>query len=253
MLTVSDTAYSIAAIRALESEKPEAERIFEDPYARVFAAAGTHAAAGTALFISLPFFRDAIRLRTRSIDDFVREGLSAGLTQIVLMGAGLDARGMRMPEIARVGARVYEVDFPALLEKKRAILEEAGVTVPEHIAHVPCDFGDEFAASLTAGLEARGFRAGAGVIFVWEGVLPYIDQNAIDRCLRFMASIGGAGSRLAVEYWAEFFAPDSALNRVQKMGFTRLEEASFDALWRRYLPGEPHENAATIRLGVAFV
>ena len=253
MLTVSDTAYSISAIRALESEKPAAERIFDDPYAHVFAAAGAHAAEGTKRFLSLPFFRDAIRLRVRGIDDFVRDGLTAGLTQIVLMGAGFDTRGMRIAEIARAGARVFEVDFPVVLDKKRAILENAAIAVPEHIVSVPCDFSDEFESTLVPALEKHGFRAGAGAIFVWEGVIAYIDQQAIDRCLRFMARAGGPGSRLAVEYWAESFAPEGPLERMRKMGFTRLEETSFDSLWRRHLPGDPHENAAMMRLGVAFV
>lgn len=35
MLTVSDTAYAIAFIRAQEAELPEGERLFEDPCARI--------------------------------------------------------------------------------------------------------------------------------------------------------------------------------------------------------------------------
>jgi hypothetical protein len=40
-------------------------------------------------------------------------------------------------------------------------------------------------AGLAADLEARGFRAGAGALFVWEGVLAYIDDAAIDATLAF--------------------------------------------------------------------
>ena len=36
MLTRADTAYSIAFVRAMESERPVAERLFEDPYAAFF-------------------------------------------------------------------------------------------------------------------------------------------------------------------------------------------------------------------------
>lgn len=50
------------------------------------------------------------------------------------MGAGFDARGLRLPEIAERGAAVYEVDFAALLETKRAILPAAGVALPPSIA-----------------------------------------------------------------------------------------------------------------------
>src|SRR5689334_2662168 len=237
MLIVSDTAYSIAVVRAREGEKPEAEQLFEDPYARVFAAAGAHAAEGTARFFSLPFFQEGIRLRTRAIDDFVREGLAAGLTQIVLLGAGFDARAMRMPEIARAGAKVFEVDFPALLEKKRALLEAAGFAVPDHVVAVRCDFAGDFEAPLTSALEARGFRPGKGAIFVWEGVVAYIDRSAIDRSLRFMARAGGPGSRLVLDFGPNAFDPEGPLERARGAGFTRFDEVGFDILWRRYLRG----------------
>ncbi|HEY2370443.1 MAG TPA: hypothetical protein VGH87_28800 [Polyangiaceae bacterium] len=52
-LTVADTAYSIAAIRADEHE------LFEDPYAKHFAASGAHAEEGTRRYLSLPFFATA--------------------------------------------------------------------------------------------------------------------------------------------------------------------------------------------------
>jgi O-methyltransferase involved in polyketide biosynthesis len=39
MLTAADTAFAIATVRARESELPEAERLFEDPYAKIFVAA----------------------------------------------------------------------------------------------------------------------------------------------------------------------------------------------------------------------
>ena len=247
MLTVADTAYSIAVIRAEESERPAAERLFEDPYAPLFAAAGAHAGEGTARFLSLPFFRDGVRLRTRFIDDAVREGLHAGLDQVVLLGAGFDCRGMRLPEIAARGASVFEVDLAEQLDAKRALLAAAGVTVPPSLAYVPCDFAADFGEALTAAMVESGFRAGVGALFVWEGVIGYIDDVAIDRSLAFMVRAGGPGTRLVVT------AGQSVLDRARRVGFTATEEHGCDALWRRYLPGEPHENAWVARLGTAVV
>jgi O-methyltransferase involved in polyketide biosynthesis len=40
--TVADTAFSIALVRAEERLRPEPERLFDDPYAAIFAAAGAH-------------------------------------------------------------------------------------------------------------------------------------------------------------------------------------------------------------------
>src|SRR5215475_7762312 len=104
MLTVADTAFAIAAVRAEETLRPPDERLFEDPYASLFRAAGVHAEDGTRRYLDLPFFRDGIRLRTRSIDDALSDGVATGLAQIVLLGAGFDARALRTPTLAAQGA-----------------------------------------------------------------------------------------------------------------------------------------------------
>src|SRR5262245_52694974 len=63
--TVADTAFSIAVVRAEEDSRPEGDRLFTDPYASAFMAAGTHVGESTQRFLDLPFFRDGVRLRTR--------------------------------------------------------------------------------------------------------------------------------------------------------------------------------------------
>ncbi len=252
MLTVSDTAYTVAVVRAEEGERPASERLFDDPYATLFRAAGGHAAEATARLLELPLVRAGVRLRTRFIDDFLREGLSAGTTQVVLFGAGFDTRAFRMPEIAACGARVYEVDLAGQLEQKRALLATAGVPLPGHVAHVACDFmAADFAPALTAGLEAAGLRRGAGALFVWEGVTPYIDDPAVDRSLAFMAGAGGPGTRVVFDYGAPRFDPVSAAERTRRAGFSGFEEVDYDVLWRRYLPGEPPPMASMLRIAVA--
>jgi len=252
--SVADTAFSIAVVRAEEADRPPAERLFDDPFAHLFAAAGQHAAEATQRFLELPFFRDGVRLRTRYIDDAVREGVKAGLNQIVLLGAGFDARGLRMPEIAEQPVSVFEVDTPAQLERKRTVLKHAGVKVPARLAYVPFDFdAPEFASSLTAALSERGFRPGEGAVFVWEGVIGYIDDAAIDQSLRFMAVAGGARSRVVFTFAQIGFETDTATARARRAGFRSCEELAGDELWRRYLPGEPYLTAWVMRVGTAIV
>ncbi len=254
VLTSADTAYAIAYMRAEEGRRPLAERLFEDPYASLFADSGQHAMEGTRRFLALPFFLEGIRLRTRAYDDFVREGLAAGVTQIVLLGAGFDARGLRLPEIPAHGARVYEVDFPQQLENKRRILAAGSVALPPWIAHVACDLAAPGCADqLAADLETSGFRLGAGAHVIMEGVAAYIDRTALDDNLRFVARAGGPGSTVGFEYGEGLFDQGPADARIRGLGFTRWREVGFDALWRRYLPGEPHPNAAFTRIGFATV
>jgi methyltransferase (TIGR00027 family) len=252
--SVADTAFSIAVVRAEEALRPEGDRLFDDPYASFFAAAGADAAESTQRFLDLPFFREGVRLRTRYIDDAVREGLKAGLDQIVLLGAGFDARGLRMPEIAARRASVYEIDIPDQLERKRAVLKSAGVKLPAGLAYVPFDFdAPDFASSLTSALEGKGFRTGEGALFVWEGVIGYIDDVAIDQSLRFMASAGGARSRVVFTFAQIGFETDTATDRTRRAGFCSCEEIAGDDLWRRYLGGEPHPNAWVTRIATTIV
>jgi methyltransferase (TIGR00027 family) len=251
VLTSADTAYSIAHMRAEEGRRPLAERLFEDPYASLFADAGQHAMEGTRRFLELPNVVDSVRLRTRAYDDFVREGLAAGATQIVLLGAGFDARGLRLPEIPAHGARVYEVDFPQQLENKRTILAAGGIALPPWVAHVGCDLAlPGFEDRLAADLERAGFRLGGGARVIMEGVAPYIDVPTFDKNLGFVARACGPGSTVGFEF-VEGVDKVRADTRIRGLGFTRWEEVGFDTLWRRYLPGEPHPNAFFLKIGFA--
>jgi O-methyltransferase involved in polyketide biosynthesis len=74
VVTVANTAFSIAVVRAEDGDRPGGVRLFVDPYARLFAAAGANAAKATQRFLDLPLFRDGVRLRTRLIDEAVRDG-----------------------------------------------------------------------------------------------------------------------------------------------------------------------------------
>jgi methyltransferase (TIGR00027 family) len=252
VLTTSDTAFSIAAVRAEEGSRPPHERLFEDRYAILFRAAGGHAEAGTQRYLDLPFFRDGIRLRTRFIDDVLGAALDSGIDQIALLGAGFDARALRIPGIAARGARVYEIDLPDQLERKRAVLAAGGVTLPEWVSYIACDLtAPDYEATLARALEDSGFRRDRGALFIWEGVTTYIGVAATDRCLRFMAALVSAGSQVVFDVGTSFFSPASLGEHVSRAGFASCEAHRADELWRRYLAGEPHPAAGVFRMVVA--
>lgn len=250
MLTAADTAFSIAAVRAEEGLRPPGERLFEDPYAALFRAAGAHAAEGTKRFLDLPFFRDGIRLRTRFVDDVLAGALGAGIEQIVLLGAGFDARALRVPMIATRGARVFEIDLPDQLERKREILASGGFALPAWDAYVPCDLTADYEHELPPALEVRGFRRDRPALFIWEGVTAYIGVAATDRALRFMATVGASGTRVVFDVGASFFGPETVTDHALRAGFTSCEAHGADELWRRYLPGDPHPAAWVFRMAV---
>jgi len=249
MLTAADTAFSIAAVRAEERLRPPHERLFDDPYASLFRALGAHAEAGTKRYLDLPFFRDGIRIRTRFIDDVLGMALDTGRDQVVLLGAGFDTRAHRVPAIA--AARVYEIDLAEQLERKRAVLEAAGVTMPTGLSYIACDLtAPSYETTLDRALEAAGFRRDRGSLVIWEGVTTYIGVAATERSLRFLASLVSPRSQIVFDVGTRFF-PTAIAEHVVLAGFASCEVYGGDELWRRYLTDEPHAAAGVFQMVVA--
>jgi methyltransferase (TIGR00027 family) len=249
---VTDTAAAIARVRAWERELPAAERLFDDPYAHLFAD-GAAADEAVRLFLSAPLFRCHIRIRTRFIDDTVRAALADDVRQIVNLGAGFDSRALRLPEIAAAEADVYEVDLGAQLQRKVEILLRAGVAYPAFAHPVPADFTvDGFEVALGADLEAAGFDTGRPAIAICEGVFSYLDDAACDRMLHWVATMGSAGSRLVFNYPVSRFGPDDLVPRVRAAGFSWLDDASLADVYGRYFSDDPPPHGDLYRLAVAW-
>jgi hypothetical protein len=68
-----------------------------------------------------------------------------------------------------------------------------------------------------------------------------------------MVRAGGPGTRLALTLIHADFDAQNVPDRIRRAGFTSCSEHGGDALWRRYVGGEPYEQAWVLRLGVAVV
>lgn len=155
------------------------------PLTRAFLAALDALSGGRSRFMSV---------RTRVLDDVVREARAAGFEQVVLLGAGLDARAWRLGELA--GATVWEVDHPDTQGFKRARLgERAPLAGAVHFVGV--DFEKD---ALDARLAASGLRADVPTLLLWEGVVMYLPPEVIDATLRTLHPLLAPGSRLAISY-----------------------------------------------------
>jgi methyltransferase (TIGR00027 family) len=243
-------------VRAAESELPPDERLFVDPFARLFASEPeAHELADQ--FTAVPFFREQVRVRTRFIDEFVRQGVADGFRQIVILGAGFDCRALRLGEIAATGSKVYEVDFREQLEKKRAVLAAASVAIPELLRFVACDFNAaDFESSLGSGLVAEGFSVGGLTLFLWEGVITYLTPSEIDRTLCWMATVSAPRSRVVFNYTINHLAgnvPETMSARAEAAGFTSVDDRSAGSVYREYVKAEPPSDVADLfRLAVAI-
>ena len=83
--------------------------------------------------------RASIVARARFIEDLVVEQAGHGVSQYVILGAGLDTFVQRRPAIAS-GLRVFEIDQPRPQAWKRQRLIELGFGIPEWLRLVAVDF-----------------------------------------------------------------------------------------------------------------
>lgn len=116
------------------------------------------------------------------------------LSQFVILGAGFDTRAFRLPKTEQV--RSYEVDTPKTQAIKRQTLEKAGVDA-SGVTFVAADFEKE---DWLVKLVEAGFDPGQPALFLMEGVIIYLDREAIESTFRKIASLA-KGSLVAFDYY----------------------------------------------------
>jgi methyltransferase (TIGR00027 family) len=149
------------------------------------AAAGHPALAGT---------RSLATVRSRYTEDRLAESAQRGVTQYVILGAGLDSFGYRSSLAGQV--RVFEVDHPATQEWKRRRLAAADIAVPDAVTFVPVDFET---GGLLDSLTAGGLDLSEPAVVSWLGVIMYLTRPAIGQTLAQLAKLA-PGSELIVNY-----------------------------------------------------
>jgi methyltransferase (TIGR00027 family) len=120
--------------------------------------------------------------RSRYAEDLLAQAVARGVTQYVLLGAGLDTFTHRNPYPS---LRVFEVDHPATQQWKHELLLTTGLPTPANLTYVPVDFERQ---SLPAQLAAAGFDTTVPTFFAWLGVVPYLTREAFRATLAFIAS-----------------------------------------------------------------
>ncbi len=133
----------------------------------------------------------ALISRTVAVDDAVRAKANP---QLVILGAGLDARAYRLPELA--GVDVYEVDHPASQQDKRDRISGQR-PVAKSLSHVAVDFGRD---PLGPALVAAGHDPTTPTTWIWEGVLLYLTETDVRATLAVVEEFSAPGSRLIVHY-----------------------------------------------------
>lgn len=200
------TARITAIYRAVESQRPEDQRICYDPYAKQFldlplrlilkSRRLTRFALWLGVERRFPGGVDTILSRVRFVDDCLAAALDEGTGQVVLLGAGFDARAHRFGSLLN-GRPVFEVDHPATQAVKKHKVRQFLGHAPRHVTYVGVDFERQ---SFMEGLLQHGFDAGVKSFFIWEGVAKYLTPHAARQVLMAIARSVCKDSAVVFDY-----------------------------------------------------
>jgi methyltransferase (TIGR00027 family) len=201
---VGRTAVGVAALRALESRRPD--RLFDDPYAAAFFETGRSVLPDRPGDNGLgTLFAAQVAIRTRFYDEYL---LNGGCTQVVLLAAGLDARAFRLAWPP--GVRLFELDLPEVLAFKDDVLAARGAEPSCDRIAVPADLREDWASAL----RAAGFDPHVPTAWLAEGLLVYLSFEDADRMLTTVSGLSAPGSRVSFEHRTAA-TPDSLLARAR--------------------------------------
>jgi methyltransferase (TIGR00027 family) len=258
----SQTALMAAAARAAHLIVDHEPVIFADELAAALLGEQAdefisyHRAHGTHLVLSCA--RAQVLCRSRFTEGHVAACVRTGLTQYVILGAGLDSFAYR----TKSAVRVFEVDHPATQQWKRGQLAAARIPVPDTVSFVAMDFERD---QLAGRLAQAGFDPSRPALVSWLGVTMYLTGAAISQTL---AEISGfaPSTQLITDYilpaalrddtgnayaglvapaaaergepWLTFLAPDDMSALLQRHGFGAVEhvrqrDSIPAALWDR--------------------
>lgn len=197
------TALGVAAGRAIETRR--SDRLVEDPYAEAFVVAAVpqvRLPPGWDVDATWTMMADYVGVRSRFFDLFCTEASAAGITQTVILAAGLDTRALRLDWPA--GSAVFEIDQAGVLEFKNQVLDDRRAGGCARRVVVPVDLREDWpTALLTAGFDPARPSA-----WIAEGLLHYLPAQAEVDLFDRVHELSVKSSRIAVEY-------HGAINKVE--------------------------------------
>jgi methyltransferase (TIGR00027 family) len=245
--SVGATALGVAAARAAETESENP--LINDPFARVFVDAAGEGMwsiyanptllakvveSQPELRARLQLMTDFMATRTALFDEFFLGAADAGVRQVVILAAGLDARSWRLPWPD--GTVVYELDQPKVLDFKSNTLREHGAHPTARLVNVPIDLRQDWPKAL----REAGFDASQPTAWSAEGLVRYLPAQAQDVLFERIHALSAVGSWLASNVPGEGFTDPDRVRRqredMQRMRamVTKLVDAEvtdFDDLW----------------------
>jgi len=182
---VADTGTLVAAIRAEETRRPD--RLFDDPFAQKLAGEAGRRMLAEAVAATGDKSTLQIVVRTRYWDEALLNAVPP-VTQVVILAAGLDARAYRLPWPD--GTTVFELDQPAVIAAKGDVL-----TGDEPRCRRVA-IGVDLTQDWTDALRSNGFDPTVPAVWLIEGLLQYLDEDAVHTVFERVDALSAPGSVL---------------------------------------------------------
>ncbi|MFD7489130.1 SAM-dependent methyltransferase [Streptomyces mirabilis] len=211
---VRATAVGVARVRARETRRENP--LFLDPFAEAFAAAGSLPVDGKPPRAPVD---DAARrrwgpaalgpggagarrrwgavafsivVRTRFLDELLRDGADAGCRQVALLGAGMNSRAYRLDWPSET--RLFEIETAEPLGFKESVLRAEPADPRCERITVPVDLREDW----TGALVAAGHDPALPTVWIAEGLLIHLPQDAVERPLGQVGELSATGSRMGL-------------------------------------------------------
>lgn len=202
--SASKTALMVCAYRARASRWPTP--LFADPWAEEIAGPEGHEIARR-LDARFPPMELWLGLRVAYLDRLVDLAVDRlNVRQVVILGAGYDTRAARLP---RAGVRFFEVDHPATQGAKRERLARLPGYPVDAATYVSCNFEREDPIDRLA---ANGLATGEPTLVIWEGVVPYLSEDAVRATASRLASGLDPRSLVAFDFVGKRFATGQSIS-----------------------------------------
>jgi methyltransferase (TIGR00027 family) len=195
--------------------------------------------------------RTHIVLRSRYAEDCLANAYKNGVSQFLILGAGLDTFAYRQPDWAK-NLKIVEADHPASQADKLKRLNNAEIAVPGNLSFVKVDLESD---DLTQAFAKSGLNFNEPVFTACLGVLIYLTQNTIDKIFRFLGGFAACSEFVFTasqkrddtwanptaekaatvdEPWITYFEPEELIKQLKDCGFSEVSFLTLEETEKLY-------------------
>lgn len=157
---------------------------------------------------------DKVSVRTKFIDDALENAVAnKKISQILIVGAGLDARTVRLPILQSSKLKLFEIDFPVFLDAKIQLFTDLGFGyVYEHCKNIDPIPKQSFPSifvgidlsqninSLKELLKQKTFNQNLPSFWILEGLTGYLNHEELQSLFETIAELSSCNSILVITW-----------------------------------------------------